>query len=87
MQSLARAFAQALRAVHGTSYRTGGVCSILYQAAGSSIDWALDVLGAETSFTAELRDTGRYGFVLPANQILPTSEESFAGLKALVKGL
>lgn len=87
MQSLASTFAQALQAVNGVRYSTGGVCSILYQAAGSSIDWALDVVGAETSFTAELRDTGQYGFVLPANQILPSGEESFAGLKALIKEL
>ena len=35
--------------------------------------------GIVYSFTPELRDTGRYGFVLPANQILPTSIETYAG--------
>lgn len=35
------------------------------------------------SFTVELRDKGRYGFVLPPAQILPTCEENWAAIKAL----
>jgi len=29
-------------------------------------------------FTVELRDTGRYGFVLPPDQIIPNGEEMVA---------
>jgi len=29
------------------------------------------------SYTVELRDTGRYGFVLPPAQIIPTGEENY----------
>lgn len=39
------------------------------------------------SFTVELRDTGRYGFVLPPNLILPTCEENWAAIKALAMRL
>ena len=35
------------------------------------------------AFALELRDTGRYGFLLPANQIIPTGIETFAAVKAM----
>ena len=77
----------ALKAVYGTSYEYGPICSTIYQTNGDSVDWAQDVLKAENVFTAELRDTGTYGFVLPPAQILPTSVETFAGLKYLLANL
>jgi hypothetical protein len=39
--------------------------------------------GIKYSLTVELRDTGNYGFVLPASQILPSGEEVWAGVKYL----
>uniref|UniRef100_A0A671LSP1 Carboxypeptidase A4 n=1 Tax=Sinocyclocheilus anshuiensis TaxID=1608454 RepID=A0A671LSP1_9TELE len=41
------------------------------QASGGSIDWTYNT-GIRYSFAFELRDTGFYGFLLPANQIVPT---------------
>ncbi|EAS36042.3 secreted carboxypeptidase McpA [Coccidioides immitis RS] len=82
--SLATAFAQALRAVHGTSFRVGPTCNTIYQVNGDSVDWAVEVGGFELGFAAELRDTGRHGFVLPASQIKPSGEETWAGIKALM---
>jgi hypothetical protein len=35
------------------------------------------------SWAIELRDTGTYGFTLPANQIVAAGEESYAGQKYL----
>ena len=37
------------------------------------------------SFAVELRDQGKFGFVLPASQIEPTAKELFEGLKAMVR--
>jgi hypothetical protein len=45
--------------------------NILDPAAGASDDWYAGVLKARFAYTVELRDTGRHGFVLPANQIIP----------------
>ena len=47
-------------------------------ASGSSEDWALGEAGIPYSYSVELRDTGRYGFLLPRDQILATSEEIWA---------
>ncbi|KAL2152219.1 hypothetical protein VTH82DRAFT_5403 [Thermothelomyces myriococcoides] len=73
LQSLARGAAAAIREVHGTSFQTGPICSTIYKATGNSVDYVSDVIGADYVFTAELRDTGRYGFVLPANQMYPAA--------------
>ena len=56
-------------------------------AAGGSEDWTYGELGVKYSFSVELRDTGRYGFLLPPDQIIPTGEETFEGLKALVNSM
>lgn len=59
------------------------VCVSLFPtdpAAGGSDDWAYD-LGVKYSFTFELRDTGRYGFLLPESQIKPTCEETMLAVK------
>jgi len=68
---------EALTAVHGKNYETGCIPCMLYIASGSSADWAH---GNGINFTTsmELRDTGLYGFLLPADQIIPTSEETWA---------
>lgn len=36
--------------------------------------------GVKYSYAVELRDTGRHGFLLPEDEILPSSEETFAGV-------
>ncbi|MCL4134687.1 UNVERIFIED_CONTAM: hypothetical protein GTU68_013932, partial [Idotea baltica] len=57
----------------------------LYPTSGTSRDWAFATLGANYSFTVELRDTGDNGFVLPSNQIKPTREENWEGFKYLIQ--
>ena len=42
-------------------------------------------LGVKYSYTIELRDRGHDGFILPADQIVPSGEETLAGLIALWK--
>ena len=71
--------------MYGTEYETGPLCKTIYPVSGGSVDYAYDVAKANYSYTFELRDTGLYGFLLPADQILPTSVETFAGVKYLLE--
>ena len=54
-------------------------------ASGGSADWALGAAGIPLAYSVELRDTGRYGFILPRNLILPTAEEIWAFHDAVAK--
>lgn len=85
--SLARGAAAAIRAVYGTTFTAGPICTTIYQATGGSVDYAYDVSKIKYSFTTELRDTGRAGFVLPANQIAPSGVEAWAGVKYLLANM
>ncbi|KAI1654598.1 hypothetical protein F4813DRAFT_205742 [Daldinia decipiens] len=81
--SLAKDTASAIAKPYGTQFTTGPICSTLYAAAGGSNDYVTDVNKAEFGWAIELRDTGRNGFTLPANQILPTGIEVWEGMKYL----
>ncbi|KAF9102458.1 Carboxypeptidase A4 [Mortierella sp. GBA35] len=72
--------AKALKDVHGKKFAVGSVCKIIYQASGGSLDWTYAEGGVKYSYAVELRDTGRHGFLLPEEEILPSSEETFAGV-------
>ncbi|KAF9524324.1 putative carboxypeptidase [Crepidotus variabilis] len=87
LNNLAAGFGTALEASHGTTFTTGPICSTIYPATGSSTDYAYDVSKIKYSFAAELRDTGDNGFILPANQIRPSGEEVFAGVKYLLANI
>ena len=39
---------------------------------------------SEYAWAVELRDTGRYGFVLPPEQIVPSGWEAWEGIKNLL---
>lgn len=80
-----------LKTVHGKTYRVGTCQSLLeYTASGSSLDWALAVGKIPYSFGMELRPDRpdnliqhilNYfipGFILPAKEIIPTGEETWA---------
>ncbi|KAK3940943.1 Metallocarboxypeptidase A-like protein [Diplogelasinospora grovesii] len=84
LQALVKGAVAAIKAVHGTSFDYRPICSTIYKATGSSVDYVNDVVKSDYTFTSELRDTGNYGFVLPANQILPSGEEAYAGLRYLL---
>ncbi|XP_029909771.1 carboxypeptidase A4 [Myripristis murdjan] len=84
LDSIGRAAVQKLTSLYGTRYKVGSICKIIYQASGGSIDWSYN-LGIKYSFAFELRDTGRYGFILPANQIIPTASETWLALKHIME--
>jgi carboxypeptidase A2 len=77
--------AAALKAVHGTTFTVGNSDALLYAAAGASDDWAKGEVGTKFSYTMELRpsNTNPSGFVQPASQIIPTAEETWAGIKVV----
>lgn len=56
-------------------------------AAGGSEDWAKGVAGIKFAYCYELRDEGRYGFLLPASQILATGQETFAGVRSMAEDM
>ncbi|KAJ3214037.1 hypothetical protein HDU67_002131 [Dinochytrium kinnereticum] len=73
----------ALKAVNGKIYKNGDVCNTIYQASGSSVDWVYNTAKVTYTYTVELRDTGSYGFQLPASQIVPSGIETQAAVLAL----
>ncbi|XP_028305541.1 carboxypeptidase A5 [Gouania willdenowi] len=83
LHSLARKAISDLATLYGTRYRYGSIINTIYQASGGTIDWTYNQ-GIKYSYTFELRDTGRYGFILPANQIIPTAKETWLALMAIM---
>lgn len=79
--------AAAMRAVQGKVYTVGPAGSTLYPASGGSDDWAKGDLKVKYSYTVELRDEGNYGFILPANEIIPSGEEVLAFLRVIAKAV
>lgn len=74
-----------ITAVYGTRYSTGSSAAVIYPTDGTSQDWAKGEGGFKYVYTAELRDTGRYGFLLPAEQIVPTATETWAGFQVVAR--
>lgn len=82
---MAQRGANAIRGVSGTQYTIGNACRALYATTGDSTDYVHGVAKSTYTYTIELRDTGRYGFALPANQIQPTVREAWAGVLAMAQ--
>ncbi|KAJ8679304.1 hypothetical protein QAD02_015091 [Eretmocerus hayati] len=81
--SMGRKAVEALAKKYGTQYDTGNIAETIYETSGVSMDWAKGTLKLPVTFTYELRDTGEYGFILPADQIIPNCEEVVDSLIAL----
>ncbi|CAO3570038.1 unnamed protein product [Mortierella alpina] len=75
--------AKSLHDVHGKRFTVGSICDVIQEASGGSIDWTYAVGKVKYSYFVELRDTGRYGFMLPESEILPSAEETMAGVMYL----
>ncbi|KAF3921166.1 hypothetical protein ABW21_db0202142 [Orbilia brochopaga] len=72
---------------YNTEFTYGPSCTTIYPTTGDSTDYTYGALKIVHSYSVELRDTGRNGFVLPASQIVPSGQEAFDGLEALVNAL
>jgi hypothetical protein len=66
----------AIQAPFGTDYSPGQTSTILYIASGTATDWGYGALGG-LGYSVEVRDTGQFGFLLPAAQILPNAIENY----------
>lgn len=81
--SLGNSMQQTIQKVNGTRYQAGQIYHIIYPAYGSSVDYAAGVATVPLPYGVELRDTGAYGFLLPANQIIPNGNEIFAAVQTM----
>ncbi|XP_067651303.1 carboxypeptidase A2-like [Haliotis asinina] len=80
----AQAATAALTAVHGTTFTYGSIADVIYQVTGSICDYMYQKVRIKYSVSLELRDRGQFGFLLPPEQIIPTGEETLAGILAFL---
>lgn len=69
-QSFGQRMVEMLAEPFGTQYVAGPVYTTIYPVSGGSVDWVYGARGIK-GISTELRDTGEFGFVLPADQITP----------------
>jgi murein tripeptide amidase MpaA len=73
-----------IRAVDGKTYVAGPTYTTIYPASGASSDWTYGARGM-LGWGWELRDTGQFGFQLPADQIIPTGQENLPAVLDLME--
>ncbi|KAG8737303.1 hypothetical protein FRC10_008361 [Ceratobasidium sp. 414] len=85
---LEQGFAAAFKAPYGKVLKTGPICTTIYQASGSSVDYAYATSKIKYSFTPELRGSSSgNGFVLPPAEIRPSGIEIYEGIKYLLANM
>ena len=84
-RTVGSAMHDAIGASAGKVYTWGPVYTTIYPAAGGSVDWTYGQQHV-ISYAIEERDTGTYGFVMPASEILPTAHENFDASLAMMEG-
>jgi len=87
LHRLGQVGAAAARRATGHKYSVGSAAKMLYPAAGGSDDWAKGGANIKYSYTIELPDTGRHGFLLPAKRALQTGKEALAMTIAMINAL
>lgn len=85
LDTIGRQAAAAMEKIGGSVYTVGNSASTLYPASGGSDDWAKALLKIKYTYTIELRDTGKYGFILPARYIIPTAKEALAAVELITE--
>ncbi|KAL8792710.1 MAG: hypothetical protein Q9195_004685 [Heterodermia aff. obscurata] len=103
LEECAIGLAKAIRLTKGSRYAVNSACDWrvtpgstpsaavswpqLESSGGSALDWFYHELRVPYSYQIKLRDTGNYGFLLPARQIVPTGREALAAVQYLGKFL
>lgn len=99
LQELATGLAKAIRVTNGQIYGVTSACEGSVTAedqgceqpirprietgGGSALDWFHHEARVPYTYQIKLRDTGSYGFLLPADNIIPAGEEALAAVKYL----
>ncbi|XP_019733953.1 carboxypeptidase B2 [Hippocampus comes] len=73
-----------IRRYYRNTYKYGAGAQTIYLAPGGSDDWAYN-LGIKYSFTFELQDRGRYGFLLPPSHISQACNEALLAVKTIAR--
>jgi carboxypeptidase A2 len=78
---VALAARNAVQSTGGQSWQYGPVCTVIYPASGSTVDYAYDKAGIIYAYTPEVRGNS---FNPPTSQISPNYLEQWAGMVAMV---
>uniref|UniRef100_A0A1I7WPF4 Peptidase_M14 domain-containing protein n=1 Tax=Heterorhabditis bacteriophora TaxID=37862 RepID=A0A1I7WPF4_HETBA len=81
---------KALYEMYGTKYQVGTGADLMYEASGSSHDWAKGSLKVNYAYLIELRPKNTlmgYGFLLPEREIPATGLETFEAIKIVADEL
>ncbi|XP_058123757.1 zinc carboxypeptidase-like [Anopheles ziemanni] len=81
---IAEAAASGFATRYNTRYTFGTIADVLYVDSGSTTDWSHGYHKTPLSMCFEFRDNGPYGFVLPADQIIPNAEETLDAMIAML---
>nr|XP_061803257.1 carboxypeptidase B2-like [Nerophis lumbriciformis] len=79
---MAQEASQNIRRYYRNTYKYGAGAQTIYLAPGGSDDWAYN-LGIKYSFTFELQDRGRFGFLLPPSHISRACNEALLAVKTI----
>ncbi|XP_062539331.1 zinc carboxypeptidase-like [Armigeres subalbatus] len=87
LQTIGERGSEAIRRTHGKEYVSGAMIETIYPSSGDSVDWAFSECNVPVAFTFELRGPpdSTNMFILPAEEILPTGEETLAAYVAMLK--
>ncbi|XP_015283640.1 PREDICTED: mast cell carboxypeptidase A-like [Gekko japonicus] len=82
LNEVAKEAVKAISSLYGEEYKYGSSAITIYPSSGCSEDWVYSQ-GIKYSFAFELRDKGKYGFLLPESQIKPTCQEIVQAVKVI----
>lgn len=88
-EQIGKATVDAIAQRYGTEYERGSIIETIYAASGSTIDYMRANYKIPLTFCFELRPSraeggGGMGFILEPDQIVPTGEETFDGIAAMI---
>lgn len=87
-ERIGKATVDAIAVRYGTEYDRGSIIEAIYPASGSTIDYMRATYKIPLAFCFELRPSRNQegiGFILDPAQIVPTGEETFDGIAAMVE--